>query len=73
MRLINTESLEMAEFSEKNLPKYAILSHRWGDDEVSLHEYEAGTKTSSQGYDKIPKFCSLAKGRGLKWAWIDTC
>lgn len=73
MRLINTESLKMMEFFETDLPKYAILSHRWGDDEVSLHEYEAGTKKSSQGFEKISKFCSLAKSRGLEWAWIDTC
>ncbi|KAK5659048.1 hypothetical protein OQA88_1135 [Cercophora sp. LCS_1] len=29
-------------------------------------------KTKS-GFDKILRFCQLAKSRDLEWAWIDTC
>ena len=39
MRLINIQTLELAEFFEKDLPPYYILSHRWGENEVSYEEY----------------------------------
>ena len=37
MRLINTTSLEMREFFDP--PEYAILSHRWSDEEVSYEDF----------------------------------
>ncbi|KAH0445037.1 het domain-containing protein [Colletotrichum camelliae] len=46
MRLINVDTLELEEFFDDDIPKYAILSHTWGHEEVSfqdlcwLHEYE---------------------------------
>ena len=42
MRLINVKTGALEEFSAANIPKYAILSHTWGDDEVTfqdLHQY----------------------------------
>ncbi|KAF7188045.1 Vegetative incompatibility protein HET-E-1, partial [Pseudocercospora fuligena] len=41
MRLINTETLRIEEFSDENLPKYAILSHTWGSDETSYYDFFA--------------------------------
>ncbi|KAH8660868.1 hypothetical protein BGZ60DRAFT_414183 [Tricladium varicosporioides] len=38
MRLINVESMKMEEFSEA-VPPYAILSHRWDLEEVTLQEW----------------------------------
>ncbi|PSN66247.1 hypothetical protein BS50DRAFT_410470 [Corynespora cassiicola Philippines] len=38
MRLVNVETLEIGFFHENNVPEYAILSHTWGDDEVSYQE-----------------------------------
>jgi hypothetical protein len=38
MRLLNTDTPEFAEFYEPDVPSYAILSHRWEKDEVTLLE-----------------------------------
>jgi hypothetical protein len=34
MRLINTTTLQLQDFVDGDIPSYAILSHRWGKDEV---------------------------------------
>ena len=73
MRLLNTESLLFEEFFGTQVPKYAILSHRWGDDEVTLQDFRKGRKRNGQGHAKIMQCCALAKGRGFQWVWIDTC
>ena len=36
VRLINTHTLELKEFLESDLPKYAILSYTWETEEVML-------------------------------------
>lgn len=56
MRLINIETLHFEEF-EGDIPKYAILSHRWGQDEVSHDDYVNGRRTEGAGYAKIEMFC----------------
>ncbi|KAJ4301912.1 hypothetical protein N0V90_004008 [Kalmusia sp. IMI 367209] len=38
MRLLDSKTLEFKEFNESCLPRYAILSHTWGDDEVSYED-----------------------------------
>ena len=40
MRLINTETFELEEFMGP-VPRYAILSHTWGDGEVTLQDWQA--------------------------------
>lgn len=44
MRLINTTTLELEEFPGANLPAYAILSHTWGKDELTMGELETIAK-----------------------------
>lgn len=73
MRLLNTKSFQFEEFFESQIPTYAILSHRWGDEEVNLQEFRKGKKQDSQGYVKIKQCCDLADNRGYRWVWIDTC
>ena len=73
MRLLNTKSFEFEEFFDSQIPKYAILSHRWGSEEVSFQEFRKGKKKDSQGYNKIRRCCAVADRRGLDWVWIDTC
>ncbi|KAK4234253.1 vegetative incompatibility protein HET-E-1 [Achaetomium macrosporum] len=41
MRLINVSTREVEEFLGTDIPQYAILSHTWGTEEVTLHEMEA--------------------------------
>ncbi len=73
MRLLNTKTLQFEEFFDSQIPNYAILSHRWGDDEVTFQEFRKGKKQESQGYAKIRRCCALAEDRGFDWVWIDTC
>ncbi|UKZ81833.1 hypothetical protein TrVFT333_009609 [Trichoderma virens FT-333] len=44
MRLINTNTFKLEEFSDGSIPPYAILSHTWGKDseELSFREMENG-------------------------------
>ena len=38
MRLLHTRDLVFKDFTERETPPYAILSHRWGQEEVSYQE-----------------------------------
>jgi hypothetical protein len=73
MRLINTETLELQEFFDSDIPPYAILSHRWEQDEVSYQDMLEGKKKGGAGYAKISNFCALALRDHFDWAWVDTC
>ncbi|KAH8194738.1 hypothetical protein TruAng_011096 [Truncatella angustata] len=39
MRLINVKTLELHEYFGDSIPQYAILSHTWGDQEVTYEEW----------------------------------
>ncbi|RMZ23185.1 hypothetical protein D0859_12779 [Hortaea werneckii] len=56
MRLINTEKLEMHEFLPADIPRYAILSHRWQEEEVSFKQYSKRHK-----YPEIQQLKGFAK------------
>ena len=82
MRLLNCRTLDFKEFFDSGTPPYLILSHRWGDDEVSYKDFYKGRQKESAGYKKIVDFCTFASDRqflehGTKdyyeWVWIDTC
>ncbi|KAF7549886.1 hypothetical protein G7Z17_g6080 [Cylindrodendrum hubeiense] len=76
MRLINVHTLRLEEFDNPALvPDYAILSHRWGDEEVSFEDMKdlavAQTKTAS--FSKILGTCEAARVQGPQYIWVDTC
>jgi hypothetical protein len=75
MRLINCNTLQLEEFFEDDTPRYAILSHRWGKEEVGLQQFLSGEGIvkSKAGYTKIVNFCALAKSKGHGYGWVDTC
>ncbi|TVY71317.1 Vegetative incompatibility protein HET-E-1 [Lachnellula suecica] len=74
MRLLNSKTLLLKEFmGESNLPPYAILSHTWGEDEVSLQDTARSGWQLKAGYRKIKYCCQQAAKDGLKWVWVDTC
>lgn len=57
------------------VPRYAILSHTWqqDDQEVTFDDMIRNTGTDKAGYNKI-RFCAQqAKRDGLRYFWIDTC
>ncbi|TGO18329.1 hypothetical protein BPAE_0385g00080 [Botrytis paeoniae] len=76
MRLLHYNSdghLSWPEFFESEIPKYAILSHRWETEEVTFEDLLDGTSKSKAGYSKI-QFCGeQARRNGLQYFWVDTC
>ncbi|KAK0613304.1 heterokaryon incompatibility protein-domain-containing protein [Immersiella caudata] len=73
MRLINTSTGALEEFTGRNIPEYAILSHTWEEEEVTFKEYTAGSYKTMKGYQKIESTCRLAREAGIRYAWVDTC
>jgi hypothetical protein len=83
MRLIDAVRLELCSFvDESQLPPYAILSHTWGGDEVTLEQFRDmhsrdghGNATVKVGHGlwKISKACQQALNDGLTYVWVDTC
>jgi len=74
MRLLNTSTGVFEEFIGTNIPAYAILSHTWGDEEVSFKDMTTKpTNRSKKGYTKISMTCRLAQADELQYACIDTC
>ena len=73
MRLINTKTLLLEEFFESSIPKYAILSHRWEQDEVLFKDMHLDTRTSKRGWAKIEGCCNQALADGWPYAWVDSC
>jgi hypothetical protein len=73
MRLIHSTALVIEEFFDDNIPEYAILSHTWGAEEVSIQEMQSGIATAKAGYAKIQLAAQQAAIHGLHWVWVDTC
>jgi hypothetical protein len=75
MRLLHARTLELEEFaSEEDLPAYAILSHTWGNDEVSYRDIDEQTYfEEKKGFRKIKGCARRALRNGLEWIWVDTC
>ncbi|KAK3902002.1 heterokaryon incompatibility protein-domain-containing protein [Staphylotrichum tortipilum] len=72
MRLLNTTTLKLTEFT-RDVPPYAILSHTWGDEEVTFQEIGLPERHKKKGFRKIRWCCQQAKRDTLEWAWVDTC
>jgi hypothetical protein len=56
-------------------PHYAILSHRWREEEVLFIDM-IGDSTAAQmknGYRKLQASCNIALDRGVEYLWCDTC
>ena len=68
MRLLHTSEQRLYEFTDHRIPPYAILSHTWGDNEVTYHDFLEGKRT-----DKITCSCALAASESWDYIWIDTC
>ncbi|KAI9146823.1 Vegetative incompatibility protein [Paramyrothecium foliicola] len=76
MRLLHFEAdkLVLTNFTGKEIPAYAILSHRWTAEEILFDHVSMGKiNENSAGWRKI-KFCAeKAAADGLKYFWCDTC
>jgi len=76
MRLLNARTGLAKEFiSDDDCPAYAILSHTWGDDEVSYAEWQSLSQAAlwrKEGGKKIAATRRQALKDGLEWIWVDT-
>ena len=74
MRLIKISDLSMHEFEGVNIPNYAILSHRWEEEEVTLKDFKKKRNLHLSGWKKIEGFRKfLASNCLADWFWVDTC
>ncbi|KNG80357.1 hypothetical protein ANOM_011314 [Aspergillus nomiae NRRL 13137] len=73
MRLLNTRTLEVEEYGGGEFPQYAILSHTWGKEEVTLQDITSQATHKLKGYEKILGVCSIARENRFDYIWIDTC
>jgi hypothetical protein len=78
MRLLRYEEdgrLTITRFDDNAIPRYAILSHTWGEDaeEVTFADFANGGGKHKPGYKKI-RFCGeQAQQDGLQYFWVDNC
>jgi len=72
MRVPNDE-LVLTEYTGEDLPPYAILTHTWGQEEVSFQDIGAGTGKIKAGWKKIDFCMRQAEADGLRYIWVDTC
>ena len=76
VRLLKSSSRQL-ELLHHRPPRYAIVSHRWGDEseEVLFDDIGDQTRTESKGkgYEKIRGSCVQAMQDGLDYVWLDTC
>lgn len=75
MYLINAKTYNLEYFMGSAVPRYAILSHTWGKEEVTFKDMTEGpleTAKKGNGYNKIVNTCLRAVSDGLEYAWVDT-
>lgn len=75
MRLINTTTMKLEQFmGVQDVPSYAILSHTWGEGEVTLPDFaNLEVANLEKGFAKIEHTCRQARLNGIGYAWVDTC
>ncbi|KAK7437577.1 hypothetical protein VKT23_018475 [Stygiomarasmius scandens] len=80
MHLLRTSTSEPTlEYFGSSTPPYAILSHRWGDDEVLFQDVindaqrEAKKRKGGAGWKKMEASRRFAHERGFNYIWNDTC
>ncbi|RYP81574.1 hypothetical protein DL770_005876 [Monosporascus sp. CRB-9-2] len=80
IRLVHTETLRLTEFMDRNIPRYAVLSHTWEyGQEISFQEMTAigadpdHPAAKKPGYAKVVETCQQARRNNIAYAWVDTC
>ncbi|KAH6672942.1 heterokaryon incompatibility protein-domain-containing protein [Halenospora varia] len=73
MRLLDVHSYKVKEFTGRDRPPYAILSHTWDKEEVTLRDIENDRADKLLGFRKIVGCCKQANEDGFDYVWIDTC
>ncbi|KAK3630350.1 hypothetical protein LTR56_017526 [Elasticomyces elasticus] len=73
MWLIDVYTYKLKSFFDSNMPPYAILSHTWGDDELTFQGLQNPEASTWPSFDKVRQTCQQAIQDKLDHAWIDTC
>ncbi|KAI0458463.1 hypothetical protein F5B21DRAFT_500362 [Xylaria acuta] len=77
MRLINVETLSLEEFMivKPETLEYAVLSHTWGDGEITFRDFTGfdSYRGNQKGFYKIVRTCELARRDGIRYVGIGTC
>jgi hypothetical protein len=80
MRLLNARTLKLSSFTGSDIPDYAILSHTWGEAEITFEDIakqplnsRAAPERQEGGFAKILGTCQRAVSHGYEWVWIDSC
>lgn len=65
MRLINTKTLQIEEFTDRKIPRYAILSHTWGNEELTFQDwlYVQNQCPPRWGWSQIPQEIQRLKSK----------
>lgn len=77
MRLLRCEEDGLFSLTEyyRNIPRYAILSHTWGEDheEVTFEDITKRRGSAKPGFQKL-RFCAdQAAKDNIQYIWVDTC
>ncbi|KAK0713472.1 heterokaryon incompatibility protein-domain-containing protein, partial [Lasiosphaeria miniovina] len=74
MWLINCSNYALERFDSAPHGLYLILSHTWGDGEVTFGDIaNLEQARKMKGFQKIRGVCKVARSRGFSHAWVDTC
>ncbi|KAI0549931.1 HET-domain-containing protein [Xylaria curta] len=76
MRLLDTTTLKLRTFKDDEKPRYAILSHTWGDDEVLFEDIQYKSIEqwmNKAGSYKVIKSAQICAKHGIAYIWIDAC
>lgn len=71
MRLINVATGRLEEPADT--PKYAILSHTWGGNELTFEDLAYNNVHTQDNYYKIRGTIEQARLYKIQYIWIDTC
>jgi len=72
MWLLNVKTMKLEGFMA-DIPRYSILSHCWGHEEVTFQDINSGHFQHLKGYQKLAGCCTLSQREGFAYTWIDTC
>ncbi|KEY68908.1 hypothetical protein S7711_03838 [Stachybotrys chartarum IBT 7711] len=77
MRLINVHTYELStvtlDVDYGATLTYAILSHTWAEEELTLQDFVSDARETKKGFLKVKGCCEQAKKDDIDWVWIDTC
>jgi hypothetical protein len=61
--------------SQSDIPRYAILSHRWREEEVLFVDMmgDISVARAKKGFPKLEESGNIALKNGLEYLWCDTC